>query len=232
MKVLAQANKYPFILYLTYKRVAEFNKEDLTLKTKRAKTKLQKISSWEMALQKYLPILFLLYFGKYPSTIEESIVFLITGVYVVGFYMTYNYNKNLFILYALITSSCAYYAMFMMDSKFTIYLNWSVGYAFTHLFLVYLIIDIALKRYQGYYKMLDLRGQHRWQILKRQKRPIIPFNLPFKRRQKGLFWTNMGFNLGFTFFLSGYYVRFIDDKDLLNAYIEMEDMLKEENNEE
>jgi hypothetical protein len=206
--VLIQVNKYPYFLFLTYKKEAKYDEQNQKVVTDIKQSRLEKVPAWKIALLKYFPILLILYFSTIPKTQEQLLVFGATILYLSIFIALIEININLMKLYAVVTSIIAYYMLFKVGGAWAIWLNWFVGYFLTLALITYLIFDIVHKKYQGYYKLIDIDYEDRINLTKKAKRPLIP--LPFSKNKRGLFKVSTGLNLGFGLRLNGYFIRILE----------------------
>lgn len=229
--ILAQFNKYPFFLFLTYSKEArldlekmevhtviedqEYNSDTKQMETVAIKrmSRIEAVPTWQVVLMKYMPILFLLYWSNYPNSKAELYVALISLAYFSAFVGVFNYNRTLAKYIGILSIVALYFVRFKLHVN-AIHINWFLGYFMTYTMAFYLIYDLYKKRYRNYYNLLDLGGTKRIQLATRQKRPLIM--IPFMRkmtggRKAGILHVNQGFNLGFNVFLRGYFVRIVKE---------------------
>ena len=231
MKVLAQFNRYPFFLFLTYKKEARLDlekneihtvieEEEYNEATKQMETvtinrmsRIEPVPTWQVVLMKYIPIIFLLYWSNYPNSKNELIVALISLVYFSAFVSLFNYNRTLAKYIGILSIVLLYFVRFKLNVS-AMNINWFLGYMITYTMAFYVIYDVYKKRYLHYYNLLDLGGVKHIQLATRQKRPLLM--IPFMRKmtggkKAGVLHVNQGFNLGFNVFVKGFFVRIVKE---------------------
>ena len=233
-KVLAQFNRYPFFLFLTYKKEARLDLEKMEVHTvieeeeyneatKQMETvtinrmsRIEPVPTWQVVLMKYMPILFLLYWSNYPNSKNEFIVALISLVYFSAFVSLFNYNRTLAKYIGILSIVLLYFVRFKLNVS-ALHINWFIGYMMTYTMIFFIVYDVYKKQYLNYYTLIDLGGVKRIQLATRQKRPLLM--VPFMRKmtggkKTGVLHVNQGFNLGFNVFLKGFFVRMGTNKNL------------------
>lgn len=228
---LAQFNRYPFFLFLTYAKEARLDlekneihtvieEEEFNETTKQVETftidrmsRIVPVPVWQVVLMKYMPIVFLLYWSNFPNSKIEFYVALISLAYFSAFVSLFNYNRTLAKYIGILSIVLLYFVRFKLNAN-AIHLNWFIGYMMSYTMMFYIIYDVYKKRYLHYYNLLDLGGVKRIQLATRQKRPLLM--VPFMRKmtggkKAGVLHVNQGFNLGFDVFLRGYFVRIVKE---------------------
>lgn len=212
-KVLAQFTKYPFFLFLTYKKEANLDSEKMELATDLRSSRIEPVPIWQIAIMKYVPLLFLLYWSNKPNTLQELYVMLFAIVYVLGLFALWNWKEGVARIFGLVSIVAVYYILFKLKVP-SYYIMWFIGFSMSFIVILYMIYDITNKRYKNYYKLLDLGGKKHIQLTTRQKRPLLM--VPFMRKmtdgkKAGILHVNQGVNFGFNVFLTGYFVRIIEE---------------------
>ena len=235
---LAQFNRYPFFLFLTYKKEARLDLEKMEIHTvieeeeyneatKQMETvtinrmsRVEPVPTWQVVLMKYMPILFLLYWSNYPNSKNEFIVALISLVYFSTFVSLFNYNRTLAKYVGILSIVLLYFVRFKLNVS-AMHINWFIGYMMSYTMIFFIVYDVYKKQYLNYYTLIDLGGVKRIQLATRQKRPLLI--IPFMRKmtggkKTGVLYVNQGFNLGFNVFLKGFFVRIVKEiKEVHNA---------------
>ncbi|MFV0562205.1 hypothetical protein [Malaciobacter mytili] len=202
MKKQVKINKYPYLLWLHYRKDLEVDLENQIVKSDIAESKIKKVANWKIFLMKYLPFFLILIFGVYPQHLVELKVFAIALFVVAISSIILVKFLNHFKKYLILITSIGYYVIFTNSENIELIDLFSI-YTAEIIIVIVLIRDIYLKKYTNYYSLIDIKKINKVTIAKKHERPLIP--LWFGR--KGLFKMKRGFNLGFDFSIGGYFMR-------------------------
>lgn len=214
MKTLStRINKYPYFLWLTYFKELEFDFENMKVKSDVGESSITKVSKYWIFLLKYLPFVLLLTFGSYPK--DQSDVFIFLGSFIIvvsSIYLLIKFPRY-FIKY-LIAFTIFVNLLIYNYSILTIIIDSAIVYIVELIILSILLRDIYKKNYNKYYFLESVKKFNTIHFAKKHNRPLVPLIPKIKTfgwKGKGLFRKKRGFDINFSFYLNGYFVRIEDE---------------------
>lgn len=202
MKSQVKINKYPFLLWLHYRKDLDIDLENQIIKSEVAESRIKRIDNWKVFLMKYLPFVLILFFGIYPQSFMELKIFLLSLLVVFISSLVLIKFLKYFKKYLILLTLIGYYIIFTNTEHIQLIDLFSV-YAAELIVVAILVRDIYLKRYANYYYLLDIKKINKVNIATQHTKPLIPLWFG----NKGLFRIKRGLNLGFDFSIGGYYIR-------------------------
>ncbi|WP_419774108.1 hypothetical protein [Halarcobacter sp.] len=201
MKKQVKINKYPYLLWLHYRKELEVDLENQKVKSNVAESKTKKIDDWKIFLMKYIPFILILFVGVYPQNMIELKVFAIALFVVAISSIILVKFLNHFKKYLILITLIGYYVIFTNSENIELIDLFSI-YTAEIIIVIVLIRDIYLKKYTNYYSLIDIKKINKVNIAKKHERPLIPI-----WRKKGFFKIKRGFNIGFNLSIGGYFMR-------------------------
>lgn len=202
MKKQVKINKYPYLLWLHYRKELEVDLENQKVKSEYTESKIKNVANWKIFLMKYLPFLIILFFGVYPQNLVELKVFAIAlFVVAISSIILVKFLKH-FKKYLILVTLFGYYIIFTNTEHIQLIDMFSLFIA-EIIIVIVLIRDIYLKKYTNYYYLSDIKKINKITVAKKHERPLIPLWFG----SKGLFKIKRGFNIGFNLSIGGYYMR-------------------------
>lgn len=208
-------NKYPFFLWITYKKLVTLYDKNTKVRSDENQSNLIKVSKLKVFFLKYLPIALLLIFGSsFPSTVEELklmvIALVIVAIGVIFYLSNIKYFKNYLILIVVGSVAFGYYDIFYNNMEFVPYVDLIWLYAFESILLFLFLVDIKNSFNYDFYKLKDIKNENKITVkTQRKKRPFL--NFYFWKPKAFYFKSGFDSSFSFNFSMGGYYVRIPKD---------------------
>lgn len=200
MKAIATANKYPYLLWLTYQKEVEIEKRDMDLyaiNEEGLERRLEKVHTVWIVLFKYVPFVFLLLLFRYPKTLEDlaitAVAFVIAFIGIKTHLRFESSGLKVFTVFYSILGAVLIFWLNLVETVHTLNV-----YVIEAVLITLIALDVAKRKYRQYYR-LDLKHTATVHLAKRKKRYLHPF------KKKWGFKTL--FNISFSLPVSGYFIR-------------------------